>query len=127
MPGPEFDKFKKAAYVAHVESGMTRIEASKATGVDRTTVSRHIRNDENFARAVSEAEMARVPEVEAALLKACVEDRNVTAIMFYLQNRDPERWRDMRGGGKPAEGGGAEVPELTDEELNEALKRVRTA
>lgn len=48
-----------------------------------------------FMELLNDAEMQAIGKVENALfVRACM--GNVTAMQFYLLNRDPDRWRDVK-------------------------------
>jgi predicted transcriptional regulator len=90
-----FDAVKKAAYVRYVRQGIRRVRASELCGVTYSTVREHMHKDEDFARDVSEAEMARLDEVEEAMYQTAIQG-NVVAQQVVLYNRRPDEWADQR-------------------------------
>jgi len=90
-----FTTKKREAYLEHLRRGALRGAAAKAVGVSRWTPLAHAKADPEFARAIEEAELAAVQVVEDALFAAAAEG-NVTAQIFVLTNRAPDRWRDRR-------------------------------
>ncbi len=108
----KFDSIKKDEYLALLRQGHTRGLAASLVGIHRATVSTHMKKDNEFADAVSEAESDAIGKVENALFEAAISG-NVTAIQVYLYNRNPERWADRRSVRLAGEGGGPiEVKEI---------------
>jgi len=108
----KFDSIKKDEYLALLKQGHTRGLAASLVGIHRATVSTHMKKDNGFAEAVSEAESDAIGKVENALFEAATSG-NVTAMQVYLYNRDPERWADRRSVRMAGEGGGPiEVKEI---------------
>lgn len=91
----KFDIIKKAAYLKAVASGKSFTLAAESVGVHYQTVRNHIKRYPGFRAKISEAELRAIQGVEWALYEAA-SSGNLTAIIFYLQNRAPESWRDMR-------------------------------
>jgi len=91
----KFDSIKKDEYLALLRQGHTRGLAASLVGIHRATVSTHMKKENGFAEAVSEAESDAIGKVENALFEAAMSG-NVTAIQVYLYNRNPERWTDRR-------------------------------
>jgi hypothetical protein len=52
-----------------------------------------------FQAMIDQAQADQCDQVEKHLLAAC-ERLNVAAIIFYLTNRSPDRWRDRRNTAK---------------------------
>lgn len=86
---------KKEAYLDAIRDGLTKSEAAKNIGVDRSTIWAHTKDDPAFADAISDAELDACEKVENALFQACLK-LNITAIIFFLTNRSPDRWKDRR-------------------------------
>ena len=91
----KFDTTKKERFLELLRNGGRRGASAKAVGVHRATVVDHMKADEGFAEAVSEAEMEANELVENALFSAALKG-NVTAIQVWLYNRWGERWADRR-------------------------------
>ena len=91
----KFDRAKKDQYVGLVREGVRRGKAASQTGVDPTTVQRHMKRYKSFAAEVSQAEMVADDEVEESLYNAAISG-NVTACQVWLYNRRPEAWSDRR-------------------------------
>lgn len=108
----KFDSIKKEEYLALLRQGHTRGLAASLVGIHRATVSIHMKKDNGFAKAVSEAESDAIGKVENALFEAAI-GGNITAIQVYLYNRNPDRWTDRRNIRIAGEGGGPiEVKEI---------------
>ena len=63
----------------------------ESVGLARQTLTMAMKRDPEFAALVEAAEMPVHEAVESALLKSAMSG-NVTAQIFYLCNRQPERW-----------------------------------
>jgi hypothetical protein len=126
----KFDANKREAFLDKLREGLRRGAAAEAIGVSRVTVCDAMRDDPDFADAVSQAELDSCELVEDALFKAATLDRNVTACQVYLYNRRPDRWRDMRQAGKAEnllEALLAQLPADVGRELRQALGRALSA
>ena len=63
--------------------------------MSRVTAYLWARSDSTFAAAVDQAELDACEIVEDALFNKA-KDGHLTAIIFYLTNRVPDRWKDRR-------------------------------
>lgn len=91
----KFDELKKTTYVRLLRQGVRRYKAAEIVGVSYPTVWTHLKSDPEFAEAVSQAEMAKLDEVEEALYETALAG-NVTAQQVVLYNRRPDEWADQR-------------------------------
>lgn len=91
----KFDELKKTTYVRLLRQGVRRYKAAEIVGVSYPTVWTHLKSDPAFAEAVSQAEMAKLDEVEEALYETALAG-NVTAQQVVLYNRRPDEWADQR-------------------------------
>jgi hypothetical protein len=120
------DDTKKTAYLEHISNGHTRGYAATLVGLHRTTILRHMKDDKDFAQAVTEAEADAIGKIENALFEAA-QSGNVTAIQVFLYNRDPKRWSDKRNVQLAGEGGGPIKVEVDGRaKLISALNRLAT-
>jgi hypothetical protein len=98
--GYKFNDERQALYLTYIERGYGRHEAAKASDLRPQTVWENYRKHPEFKTQIEEAELRHAEEqvghVEDALYRSCVEDRNTTAIIFFLVNRAPARWMDKR-------------------------------
>lgn len=76
-------------------AGCTRTAAFSAAGISRDTFYKWMKNVPEFKKAVEDAEATARLAIEARLAQLAV-DGDRFAIMYYLQNRYPEDWKDTR-------------------------------
>lgn len=84
----------KNAIIQSLKNGDTLIHASELAKVNRQTVYNWMATDKKFYKAVEEAKLSRVQVAEDALYKL-IANGNVTAIIFFLCNRAPEKWKNV--------------------------------
>lgn len=90
----KFTDIKKEEYLKALRGGNTRGDAANMAGVSRWTVRQHRDKDPKFDEACESAEADAVETVEDALYEAASYG-NVTAQIFFLKNRAPDRWKDV--------------------------------
>lgn len=83
----------KRRYCEALAVGLSHKAAAEAAGHPREVFARHRQADEDFAIACLNAYEAGTDTIEDLLRKSCL-DGNVTAQIFALKNRRPDRWRD---------------------------------
>jgi hypothetical protein len=86
---------KRQVYLAHLRNGMGRKQAARATGVGIRTVQRFVNQNTDWEEDRDEAEAEAVEAVESALFDSAT-NGNVSAAIFFLTNRSPDRWVDKR-------------------------------
>lgn len=86
---------KQTKLLSLLRNGERRGAACAGSGVDYKRFRDQLRTDPDFAQAVVEAEAEANERVEDALFNTALAG-NTTAQMFWLSNRDPERWTDRR-------------------------------
>lgn len=91
----KFDNIKREQYLSLLSAGANKTGAAELVGVCRNTVRNRRIADDDFKERESRAEMASVARVESFLFRQASEG-NVTAAIFFLKNRAPDRWRDRR-------------------------------
>lgn len=89
----EEKKTKQEVYLHHLERGLRRGAAARATNVDITTVREWRRHDPEFIESELRAEESAAETVEDALYQSAM-NGNTQAQLYWLQNRAPARWRD---------------------------------
>ena len=87
----KFTAPRRALVLQAIAKGKTRTAAMESLGLARQTLTMAMKRDPEFAALVEAAEMPVHEAVESALLKSAMSG-NVTAQIFYLCNRQPERW-----------------------------------
>lgn len=93
--GRGFTPDKQAEYLAALARGLRRSKAAALASVNYATVTAYRKKDPAFAAAEAEAEAQACEAIEDALWETAA-GGHMTAMMFWLQNRAPDRWKDMR-------------------------------
>lgn len=81
-----------------MDAGASRTAACQAAGIARSAFYTWIGDDPEFAAEVEERWTTSIMAVEDAVFRAATdpEKPNMTAAIFFLLNRAPERWQDRR-------------------------------
>ncbi|MEM1973300.1 MAG: hypothetical protein QXN68_00760 [Thermoplasmata archaeon] len=87
--------------------------ACKEAGIGWATLWVWRRRDKKLDDKINSILEARCQVVEDILYKKAVEDENLTAIIFWLCNRYPERWKTIT------------KAEVNISNINEALDKIR--
>ena len=119
--GRGFTPDKQAEYLSCLAKGMRRGEAAAAAEINTATVNAYRKKDPAFQAAEIEAETQASEVIESALWELA-RGGHLTAIMFWLQNRAPSRWQDMRRVQKTVTHEGTVTHEL---EAGPALERIQ--
>ena len=90
----KFTAPRRALVLKLISEGKTRSAAMESLGLARQTLTMAMKRDPEFAALVEAAEMPVHEAVESALLESAV-GGNVTAQIFYLCNRQPDRWQHV--------------------------------
>jgi hypothetical protein len=91
----KFTDIKKEEYLKALRGGNTRGDAANMAGVTRWTVRQHRDKDKKFDDKCENAETDAVETIEDALYEAASYG-NITAQIFFLKNRRPDKWRDRQ-------------------------------
>ena len=83
-------------------NGATDKEIWERLGISKDSFYEYKKNISDFSDSLKKNKEICDAEVESALHKAAV-GGNITAIIFWLKNRRPDKWRE-----KPAEGNGGD-------------------
>lgn len=95
-PWTEFNDDRREHFLELIRQGHGKTNASKLANIHRATVYDTEKKFPEFAAQVHEAEDVAIDKVEHSVTEAAFSG-NVTAQIFYLQNRRPEKWQDRRG------------------------------
>lgn len=109
---------KKGEILKMRETGATWKEVAKALNCSRSTLHNWRVADDEFAKACEVAGEIGLETIEDALFVAAAkvadDPRYTTAAIFFLKNRRPERWRDVKA---YQHSGRMEFAHLSTEEL----------
>ena len=86
---------KKKAYIELLKQGWLKGKAAEELNLNRHTIGEAAKVDSEFAQAIGDAFLVKHENVEDALYKRAMQG-NVTAMIFYLSNRMPDRWQDVK-------------------------------
>ena len=75
--------------------GLTRPEIAARLGIDRATLHRYMNDHKELSDALKTGDGEIVANVEAALAKKAL-GGDVTAMIFFLKNKAPAKWRDKQ-------------------------------
>jgi hypothetical protein len=92
MPGASKGRsaFRKKSWAEHFSKSFNRAEACRATGVNRSTLWRWLKEDKAFSEAVWEIEESVLDVAESKLMEL-VRAGNLQAIKFLLRSKARER------------------------------------
>ena len=91
----KFGAKTREKFLALLREGVGKCQAARSLKLDPHTPSEYAREHPEFGTAVEDARLESIEEVEDALFQAAVSG-NVTACIFFLANRAPDRWRDVK-------------------------------
>ena len=75
--------------------GLTVKQMADCLGIGRTTIYSHMNKDQNIRDAIKRGRSKGIATVTNALFQSA-KGGNITAQIFYLKNRQPDKWRDRR-------------------------------
>lgn len=75
--------------------GLTMEQIASVLGMGQTTLYKNKKNNTNFAKAIKKGQSKGLANVTNALFTQAM-GGNITAMIFYLKNRDPENWEDVQ-------------------------------
>ena len=87
---------KRVQFLEALRTGISIAGAARAVGVSHTQVYDVRRREPVFAVQMDEAMEAGSDRMEDQLLTIGVRDRNVTALIFLLKGRRPDKFRDRQ-------------------------------
>ena len=90
----------KRAVLGKLEAGFSYRGAASELSIERNSIKAWRNKDEQFDVACLDARESAIERVEDALYEAAVKvsenPRYTTAAIFFLKNRCPSRWRDVK-------------------------------
>jgi hypothetical protein len=93
MHRPEaFNDERRQEYLERLREGQGLVQAARNVGVTPRCVADYVAEHPEFDDAIDAARQYAIDVIEYALFKKAV-NGNVRAMIFYLTNRDPDRWR----------------------------------
>lgn len=98
VPPPNPNKLPdetRLVYLAHLERGLRRGAAATKTGITTECVRKWRISDPEFEEAEHRAEEVAAEQIEDALWESA-RNGNTQAALYWLNNRAPKRWRDMK-------------------------------
>ena len=102
--------------------GLTDVEIAEWLGINRSTLSRYKKEESQFKDTIKKGKAQADMNVVKSLYKRATEDRDTTAMIFWLKNRRVKDWRDKRD---IEHSGNIEHTELTTEERAERIKQLK--
>lgn len=92
-PNSNLDKIsdKKRAVIQSLANSATISAACAAAGITREAYYQWLAKDKDFIKRVESLRRRQIQVVEDVLYDKCLEG-NITAIFFYLCNRDRKKW-----------------------------------
>ena len=91
--------------------GLTDEQIAKNMGISRKTLYEWIQKFSDISNALKKGKEIADYMVENALFKKATEEKNVVAMIFWLKNRRPDKWREQPKE-IPAE---ADIPKFLDD------------
>jgi hypothetical protein len=85
--------------------GLSKSEIAYCLGIGVSTLYEKQKKNPDFMDAIKRGKAKGLETVTNALMSNA-QDGNVTAQIFYLKNRSPERWQDRRNTEVTGKGGG---------------------
>tara|TARA_R100000700_G_C3157489_1_gene134381 strand:- start:613 stop:1035 length:423 start_codon:yes stop_codon:yes gene_type:complete len=76
--------------------GLTSGQIARSLGVSWDTLDRRRKEYAEIEEAIKKGEALGINKVTNALMQSATNDKNVMAQIFYLKNRDPQRWADRQ-------------------------------
>ena len=76
--------------------GATEKQIAISLNISQETLIRKKQKYSEFSEAIKKGQAKAIVKVENALFDEGVNERNVTALIFFLKNRNPEYWKDKQ-------------------------------
>jgi hypothetical protein len=91
----KFTPERRERYLKLLAKGGRRIASARKCGVSEDLIEKLVKEDPEFHRALEFAEEQANEMIEDSLFQKAMSG-NTTAILFWLMNRKPDVWKDMR-------------------------------
>lgn len=85
----------KQSLIKNLEAGSSIEGACKKSKISKKTFYEFFKEDKEFADAVQKAKLSQIIVAEDMLYKK-MQEGNMIAIIFYLCNRSPDRWKNVQ-------------------------------
>ena len=86
---------KVALIEGWAKDGLTQQQIAHNLGIGLTTLKDYMKKSSSISTAIKKGKEVTDYQVENALFKSAI-NGNVTAMIFWLKNRRPDKWRDRR-------------------------------
>ena len=86
---------KVALIEGWAKDGLTQQQIADNLGIGLTTLKDYMKKSTSISTAIKKGKEVTDYQVENALFKSAI-NGNVTAMIFWLKNRRPDKWRDRR-------------------------------
>ena len=90
----------KRAVLGKLEAGFSYRGAASELSIERNTIKAWRDRDEQFDTACLDARESAIEQVEDVMFRSAIkaeeDPRYQTSAIFFLKNRAPSRWRDVR-------------------------------
>ena len=86
---------KVALIEGWAKDGLTQQQIAHNLGIGLTTLKDYMKKSSSISNAIKKGKEVTDYQVENALFKSAI-NGNVTAMIFWLKNRRPDKWRDRR-------------------------------
>ena len=86
---------KVALIEGWAKDGLTQQQIADNLGIGLTTLKDYMKKSSSISTAIKKGKEVTDYQVENALFKSAI-NGNVTAMIFWLKNRRPDKWRDRR-------------------------------
>lgn len=97
---PTFEDWIRPEKLKEIEElagqGKTLAEIANKMGIGRTTLFRWREKSEDLRTALKKGDDRAVEKAEQTLYELATEGKNIAALIFYLKNKRPDKWRDKR-------------------------------
>ena len=75
--------------------GLTEEQIAHNMGISRSTLNEWKKKDSDISDTLKKGKEVVDYQVENALLKKALEEKNVVAMIYWLKNRRPDKWREQ--------------------------------